>query len=121
MKNVIIETTPKSFYRVCNLESKQGLWYKPNGEFAGLIHTDFSFCSNSELQMPYDEALKGWLSAVSSIDSLWKWFTQEDIQRLQNHGWFMYRYETTMWSFYEKFQHEIIWDKSSRAIEKIKL
>lgn len=50
---------PKQFYRVCNVETKQGLWYDQKGEFTGLIHTEFNFCTNSNLPMPYDENIRG--------------------------------------------------------------
>ena len=41
------------FYRVCNISTKQGLWYDTQGEFTGLIHGDFNFCLNNQLKMVY--------------------------------------------------------------------
>lgn len=43
-----------TFYRVCNLETYQGLWYDYKGNFTGLIHNEFNFCANSELKMVWD-------------------------------------------------------------------
>lgn len=70
------------YYRVCNINTLQGLWYNYNGEFIGLIHNTFDFCENSSLEMEFDETLVGWLSATDSLESLWKWFPQEDIKEL---------------------------------------
>ena len=33
----------KRFYRVCNTDTQQGLWYHFDGKFTGLIHDDFNF------------------------------------------------------------------------------
>jgi hypothetical protein len=41
----------KTFYRVCNNDSLQGLWYNYDGTFTGLIHNEFNFCVNNELKM----------------------------------------------------------------------
>jgi hypothetical protein len=60
----------KTFYRVCNPKTEQGLWYDFKGKFTGLIHDEFNFCSNSSLAMPFDEELIGWLSATDSLDEL---------------------------------------------------
>ena len=40
----------KTFYRVNHEQTKQGLWYKFEGEFSGLIHSEFKFCTNNELR-----------------------------------------------------------------------
>ena len=109
----------KTFYRVANEESEQGLWYKYNGEFTGLIHYRFNFCANSGLKMDFDDEIVGWLSAVENLDDLYKWFTMEDIKRLHEFGWYIYEYQSPKWSFYERFQHPIICQKSSKATKKI--
>lgn len=69
----------KVFYRVCNHDTNQGLWYDYEGNFTGLIHDKFSWCQNSDLKMDYDSELCGYLSAVTSITDLFKWFSKEDI------------------------------------------
>jgi len=109
----------KHFYRVCNPGSQQGLWYDYEGKFIGLIHDEFSFCSNSELEMPYDNELIGWLSATDSLESLWNWFTEEDIKQLQNHGWYIHKYEVSAYKFYDKFQHYVICQNTSKVVDKI--
>jgi len=111
----------KIFYRVCNQDSKQGLWYNQDGSFTGLIHDKFNFCQNKELKMDFDEDLVGWLSAVEKLEDLWKWFSKEDIKKLQTHGWFIYEYEAVDVRFYERFQHLIINQSTSRVLNKIEL
>lgn len=109
----------KIFYRVCNPDTQQGLWYHFNGGFTGLIHNEFNFCKNNELEMDFDKELVGWLSATDSLESLYNWFTKEDIIKLQKHGWFIYEYEVENYKFYDKFQHYIIEQSSSKIKNKI--
>lgn len=109
----------KYFYRVCNSETEQGLWYNFQGIFTGLIHNEFKFCLNSELMMPFDNELTRYLSATDSLESLFKWFTIEDIIKLQNHGWYIHIYETNDYKFYDKFKHQVISQDNSRIIGKI--
>lgn len=113
--------TTKTFYRVCNLQIEQGLWYDFEGNFTGLIHDKFSFCENSSLKMDFDPELVGWLSAVETIEDLYKWFTPEDIKKLQNHGWQIHAYEVTNYRFYDRFQHHVICQKTSKPVKKIRL
>lgn len=91
----------KVFFRVANIETNQGLWYDWEGNFTGLIHDEYDFCKNKDLPMPFDEDVKGWLSATDSLEKLWFWFPKEDILRLQPHGWFVYIYITQEWKEYE--------------------
>jgi hypothetical protein len=49
----------KTFYRVANVTTNQGLWYNIDGEFTGLIHKKYSFCRSNVLPMPFDENLNG--------------------------------------------------------------
>lgn len=111
----------KTFYRVCNPESGQGLWYRSDGTFAGLIHDEFNFCSNSELKMDYDPEIVGWLSAVENLDDLWAWFTKEDILKLQEFGWYIHEYEVLEYRFYDRFQHPIICQSTSKVVRKIEI
>jgi hypothetical protein len=108
----------KIFYRVCNPNSYQGLWYSYDGQFTGLIHDQFKFCKNNELQMDFDEELVGWLSATDSLESLYQWFTQEDIKELQKHGWYIHEFEVEEYKFYDKFQHYVICQKTSKIKKK---
>src|SRR6478735_3708393 len=109
----------KKFYRVCNPSSQQGLWYDFDGNFTGLIHDRFAFCTNSKLAMDFDEELVGWLSATETLEDLWKWFTREDVEKLQDHGWFIFEYEATDYKFYDRFQHMVISQETSKLICKI--
>ncbi len=111
----------KTFYRVCHKETLQGLWYAYDGDFTGLIHNEFNFCANKELQMEFDETIVGWLSATDSLESLWKWFTKDDIIKLQQHGWYVHEFEAVDVRFYERFQHLIIKQETSKVIKLIEL
>ena len=73
----------KVFYRVSNHKTEQGLWYDFGGEFTGLIHNKFDFCSSKDLPMPYNPDIVGWLSTVDKLDDLFHWFTKEDISKLE--------------------------------------
>lgn len=106
------------FFRVCKPETAQGLWYDYNGEFTGLIHDEFSFCLNHELRMEFDPELVGWLSATDSLDSLYNWFTVEDIKQLQERGWYIHEYEVSSYRFYDRFQHYVICQETSKIIQK---
>jgi hypothetical protein len=109
----------KTFYRVCNPETEQGLWYDYKGNFTGLIHTKFDFCTNSNLEMPFDDELIGWLSAVEKLDDLWVWFEKVDVYRLQKHGWFIHEYVVRDHKFYDKFNHYVIHQDSSIPVRTI--
>jgi hypothetical protein len=107
------------FFRVSNLESQQGLWYDFKGNFTGLIHTEFDFCTNSQLRMDYDDNLRGYLSATEDIDTLYNWFTKEEILRLQSNGYFIHEFESKDYWFYEPFQHWVINQGSSILTKRI--
>ena len=109
----------KIYYRVCHKDTLQGLWYAFNGEFTGLIHDDFNFCTNNLLEMPFDGEIVGWLSATDSLESLWKWFSQDDIIKLQEHGWYIFEFEANDVKFYDKFQHLVIKQNTSKPLNMI--
>lgn len=112
---------PKTYFRVCHKDTLQGLWYAFNGEFTGLIHDKFNFCKNTELKMDFDEELVGWLSAVDSLDKLFHWFTQDDIRKLQEHGWYIHEFEAEDIRFYERFQHLVIKQDTSKVRKIIQI
>lgn len=112
---------PKIFYRVGNLETSQGLWYDTQGIFTGLIHNEFNFCKNNELKMDFDPELVGWLSATDTTTHLFEWFPREDIINLQKQGWFIHVYEAVDYKFYERFQHLIIKQETSKFLATIPL
>jgi hypothetical protein len=111
----------RTFYRVNNKHTGQGLWYDLNGEFTGLIHDKFDFCLNTALGMDFDPELVGWLSATENLNDLWFWFPAEDIVRLETHGWFIHEYlvndDDVKW--YERFQHYVIRQTNARLIRVI--
>lgn len=121
LTKLVLEVKKRTFYRVCNEVTKQGLWYQFDGSFTGLIHDRFNFCANKDLKMDFDEELVGWLSAVQNLEDLWKWFTQDDIKELQQHGWFIYEYRAEDSKFYDRFQHLVIKQDTSKVIRKIQL
>lgn len=104
----------KTYFRVCNIVTKQGLWYNYDGSFSGLIHDQFNFCQNKDLKMDFDEELVGWLSAVETLDDLWKWFSKDDVKELEKHGWFVTEFLCSESKFYSRFQHTVI--KQDKAI-----
>jgi hypothetical protein len=104
------------YYRVCHKDTHQGLWYDYKGGFTGLIHDKFNFCKNNQLRMDFDEEIVGWLSATDSLDTLFHWFTKEDIIALQEHGWFIHEFEASDVKFYERFQHVIIKQETSKVL-----
>lgn len=121
LTNLVYEVKNKTFYRVCNENTQQGLWYDFSGKFTGLIHNDFKFCQNNSLEMEFDEELVGWLSAVKNLEDLWQWVSQEDIKQLQKHGWYIFEYKAKDYKFYERFQHLVIKQDTSKVIRKIEL
>jgi hypothetical protein len=111
----------KTFYRVCHKDTLQGLWYDYKGNFTGLIHEDLNFCANNELRMDFDPEIVGWLSATESLEQLWRWFTKDDIQKLQDHGWFIHEFEAIDYKVYERFQHIVINQETSTVTRLITL
>lgn len=103
----------KTFYRVNNKLTGQGLWYDWNGNFTGFIHDRFKFCSNAALAMEFDPEIVGWLSATETLEDLWAWFTKDDIAKLETEGWCIHEYKVPADSFrwYDRFSHWLI-DKS---------
>jgi hypothetical protein len=112
-----MEVKNNIFYRVCHVKTLQGLWYDYNGDFTGFIHDRFNFCKNNELKMDFDEEIVGWLSATDSLEKLFNWFTIEDIKELQKYNWFIHVFEAEDVKFYERFQHQIIKQETSRLIK----
>ena len=109
----------KIFYRVSNIDTHQGLWYDTTGKFTGLIHTKFDFCANNTLQMEFDDSIVGYLSTAQSLDELYRWFTKEDILKLQQFNYFIHEYETKDFRFYDRFQHWLINQQNSVLTKRI--
>lgn len=105
----------KTFYRVGNISNQQGLWYKPTGEFSGLIHNRFNFCKNNALEMPFDTELVGWLSATETIEDLFKWFTIDDIKRLESSNFLVLEYEASVYKEYhtKDYKHMVVCQNTS--------
>ena len=109
----------KIFYRVANTETEQGLWYDFKGQFTGLIHSKFDFCMNTKLPMPFDPNIVGWLSATDTLEDLFNWFSKEDIERLEKHGWFITVYEAENVKQYKN--HLVICQETSIVKERLSL
>ena len=107
----------KIFYRIGNDKNRQGLWYDYMGNYTGRIHDEFSFCKSSVLPMPYDEEIRGWLSVTDTLESLYDWFSKEDILELQKHGYYITVYEAT--EYKEHKNHLVIKQDSSVIINTI--
>lgn len=121
LTRLVKQIRTKEFYRVAHEKTGQGLWYDNLGDFTGLIHNKFNFCKNTDLKMDFDPELVGWLSAAESLEDLYRWFSEEDIKRLQEFGWYIYKYETDDYKFYDRFQHYIIKQGNINFLEQIKL
>lgn len=110
---------PKIFYRIANNTTQQGLWYDFKGNFTGLIHTEFNFCMNNQLPMPFDSEIVGWLSATENLEDLFNWFSENDINQLEKFGYNITLYEATDYKFYNN--HWIIKQDSSKFLKHIDL
>jgi hypothetical protein len=102
---------PKIFYRIANNVTKQGLWYDYEGKFTGLIHNEYSFCNASKLPMSFDPTIVGWLSATDKLETLFLWFSKDEIKVLEKSGYELTVYEATDYKEYEN--HWIINQASS--------
>lgn len=107
----------KRFYRVGNITTEQGLWYDFEGNFTGLIHNKFNFCKNHALPMPFDENVIGYLSATDDYETLFFWFTKEDIVELQKYGYQISVYESDDYKFHDN--HWLINQKTSIIVDTI--
>ena len=108
----------KTFYRVSNIETDEGLWYSSDGKFTGLIHDKFKFCSSSSIPMPFDKNVIGYLSCTDTFENLLMWFPKEDIKRLEKYGYFAHKYESDDYREYEN--HWIFNQKTAKLICKVR-
>ena len=107
------------YYRIAHENTNQGLWYEASGNFTGLIHNEFNFCMNKDLPMPFDAEIVGWLSATKTLEELYNWFSKDDIEKLEKHGWFITVYEAENVKQYKN--HLVICQKTSRVKERLSL
>lgn len=111
----VLTKPEKIFFRVGHIETKQGLWYDQEGDFTGLIHTkSLSFCKNKDLQMPFDENIRGFLSATATLEELYFWFTESDIKQLKQFGFRVMKYSSE--NYFYKDNHWLI-DPNSTILE----
>jgi hypothetical protein len=109
----------KLYYRIAHEKTNQGLWYDSKGIFTGLIHKEFDFCKNKDLEMPFDKEIVGYLSATHSLDFLFNWFSKEDIFNLEKFGYFITVYEASKVKEYDG--HLLICKKTSIIKERVLL
>lgn len=109
-----------TFYRVCDPEKEQGLWYDPEGNFTGIVH-GLDYLRVQQLRMDYDPEVVGWLSCTDSLDKLWAWFSKEEILRLQERGLYIHEYTSKDFKHYKQFDHMLIKQDTARVIRKIVL
>lgn len=109
-------TKKTTFYRVGNPnKGNQGMWYKPDGEFSGDIHTKYIFCKNNTMLMPFDPECVGYLSATKTLEELYIWFSKEEVVQLQEFGFSILKYEATDYKFHNG--HWLINQGSSTLVE----
>lgn len=82
----------KVFYRVGTVFGHQGLWYDRDGNFTGLIHSKFQHLKSSQLEMPFDPVVVGYLSATQTLPDLHEWFSEWCIEQLRPHGFAVLEY-----------------------------
>jgi hypothetical protein len=110
----------RHFYRIGNQST--GLWYDTNGNFTGRIHTnEFNWLKASDLPMPFDLEIKGFLSVADSLEHLYQWFTKEEIVALQDKGFYIEEWVATTYKFYEPYQHNVICEQTSKLNTKFKI
>lgn len=109
----------KTFYRVGDINTKQGLWYDQAGQFTGFIHGPLNFCANSELQMPFDAAIIGYLSATETLEELFVWFPITDIEQLEKYGFSILEYQAA--DFKQYANHWIINQQTSIIVKVIEV
>jgi hypothetical protein len=102
----------KTFYRV-GTDSKEGLWYNQDGEFTGLIHTEFKWVNASNLIMPFEQELVGYISVADSLQHLYQWFSEDELIKLRKIGFKIFEYEATDYKFYDLYKHNVICQKTS--------
>jgi hypothetical protein len=108
----------KSFYRIGNQST--GLWYDCTGNFTGHIHTDkYNWLKASELQMPFDQQLIGFISVADSLEHLYHWFTRDEIVNLQNDGFCIEEWRSDDYKFYETYKHNVINQRTSVLFNKL--
>jgi hypothetical protein len=105
----------KTFYRV-GTDSTEGLWYNKNGEFTGLIHDEFKWINASNLIMPFEQELVGYLSVADSLEHLYQWFSKEELIKLKEIGFKIFEYEAINYKFYDLYKHNVICEKTSKII-----
>jgi len=105
----------KTFYRVGNIKTLQGLWYDKRGEFTGLIHR-YPSCKSSKLPMPYDDEITGFLSATQTIAELKEWFPVCDMAELYKFGYVVLKYNA---SNYKKYKNHWLINQKTSLISEI--
>ena len=108
----------KLFYRI-GAEDNQGLWYNPQGKFVGRIHEEFKWLGASDLEMPFERELQGWLSVADSLEHLYQWFSPQEIIKLQQQGFSILEYKASEVKWYDRYQHRVISKESSILTNKL--
>ena len=110
----------KLFYRI-GVDTEEGLWYNKSGEFTGLIYREYNWIGASQLIMPFEQELVGFISVANSLEHLYQWFTKDEILKLQNIGFSIYEYYSEDFKFYDLYKHNVINQNSNKIISTIKL
>lgn len=110
----------KKYYRIG--KDGVGLWYNKQGQFTGNIHKDeFKWLGASSLPMPFEEELVGYISVADSLPHLYKWFSLQEILKLQQDGFFVEVWESDSVKFHEMYNHNVIKESESKLVERITL
>jgi len=109
----------KLFFRVQH-PNDIGLWYNGNAEFTNEIQKLNLNCAN--LDMSFDDNCSGgFLSCTDSLDSLYDWFSREELLKLVDNGYNVLAYQAMEHKFHEKFKHFLFKKEGSIIVAKINI
>lgn len=107
------------FYRVHH-PKELGLWYNNKGEFTHEIGKLDLKCAN--LEMGFDDTCKdGFLSCTDSLDSLFQWFSRDELFKLKDNGYDICIFKSEESKFCEKYKHFLFKQQGSLLIAKINI
>lgn len=109
----------KLFFRVHHPDNL-GLWYNAQGEFIKEISKHAIGCADLEMD-PNPDCAGGYLSCTESLDTLFDWFTKEEIQRLEEAGYRTCVFKSNDFKFHEKYKHFLFKQEGALLVAQMKL
>ena len=91
----VLQSPTKNIYRIEHKETKAGMWHNYDGTYNGVIK-ELTEGKSREALMPYTKEHthrgKKWFSGVESLEQLYQWFTERDLEELMGMGYVLYRF-----------------------------